>query len=421
MKKLLTCILFCTSLFAFFSCAKKEQKTTLNFLETMTAPDRTATIKQIIADFEQQHPDITINLISPPYDQAQNRASLMLTNEDPLDIIEVRDYDVRQYVNNGKLTNLEDMIAKWDEGKDLLPITMACARTTDNTAYILPQFLYVKALFIRTDILAANGITEADYPKTNEELYALCRKITDPAKNQFGFDFRGKANEFKISDLLILADVDNIDPNNVYKTLDGKFSFAEPSALSALEDYIAMFKSSVPSDGINWAFNEQVNSFVSGITPFLIQDPDTVGLLDTQLGRDKYTVIPLTVGKSGKAPIDYGYASLSIPSYSKNKELAWEFISYMSSAKVNAELCKKYGPLPTHISTFKDDPYFSTGVYKAWDTQFSSPDKYLLVKFPLDDEKWPGWPQAHEQYMQSALLGNISAEDLIQKSTDYWK
>ena len=421
MKKMLASIAFCVALCTFISCVKKEQKTTLNFLETMTAPDRTVIIKQIIADFEQAHPNVTINLISPPYDQAQNRLSLMLTNEDPLDIIEVRDYDVRQYVNNRKLTNLEDMIAKWDEGKDLLPITMACARTADNTAYIIPQFLYVKALFVRTDILAANGITEADYPKTNEELYALCRKVTNPAKNQYGFDFRGKANEFKIADLLMLSDVNDLDPNNVYKTLDGKFSLSNQAALDAARAYIAMFKDTVPADGINWAFNEQVNSFVSGITPFLIQDPDTVGLLDTQLGRDKYTVIPLTVGKSGKAPIDYGFASLSIPSYSKNKELAWEFISYMSSAKVNAELCKKYGPLPIHAGTYKDDPYFSTGVYKAWDVQFASPDKYVLVKFPLDSEKWPGWSQAHEQYMQSALLGNITTEDFIAKCAAYWK
>lgn len=421
MKKMLASIAFCVALCTFISCAKKEQKTTLNFLETMTAPDRTVIIKQIIADFEQAHPNVTINLISPPYDQAQNRLSLMLTNEDPLDIIEVRDYDVRQYVNNRKLTNLEDMIAKWDEGKDLLPITMACARTADNTAYIIPQFLYVKALFVRTDILAANGITEADYPKTNEELYALCRKVTNPAKNQYGFDFRGKANEFKIADLLMLSDVNDLDPNNVYKTLDGKFSLSNQAALDAARAYIAMFKDTVPADGINWAFNEQVNSFVSGITPFLIQDPDTVGLLDTQLGRDKYTVIPLTVGKSGKAPIDYGFASLSIPSYSKNKELAWKFISYMSSAKVNAELCKKYGPLPIHAGTYKDDPYFSTGVYKAWDVQFASPDKYVLVKFPLDSEKWPGWSQAHEQYMQSALLGNITTEDFIAKCAAYWK
>ena len=43
MKKLIICIVLCASLFV--SCTKKEQKTTLNFLETMTAPDRTATIK----------------------------------------------------------------------------------------------------------------------------------------------------------------------------------------------------------------------------------------------------------------------------------------------------------------------------------------------------------------------------------------
>jgi len=388
-------------------------------METMTSPDRTIIIKQIITDFEKENPNITINLISPPYDQAQNKLTLMLNNEQPLDIIEVRDYDVRQFVNNKKLENLEDRISKWDESKDLLPVTMSCARTADGIAYILPQFLYVKALFVRTDILKNCGIT--DYPKTIDDLYADCIKITDPKKNQYGFDFRGKANEFKISDLLILSDVNNLDPKNVYKTVDGKFSPAEPVAVEALKKYIDMFKKSVPSDGINWGFNEQVNSFISGITPFLIQDPDTVGLVDAQLGRDKYTVIPLPVGASGKTLVDYGFASLAIPSYSKNKDAAWKFITYMSSAKVNANLCKKYGPLPTHISTFTEDPYFSSGVYQAWATELNSPDKYMLIKFPLDSEKWPSWPQVHEQYMQSALLGKITPEELISKTEDYWK
>lgn len=419
MKKFGMCAALCLALLGLASCQRKGTKTELNFLEVMTAPDRTAVIKQIIADFEADHPDVTINLISPPYDQAQNRQALMLNNEDPLDITEVRDYDVRQYVNSRKLTNLEDYIANWEERDDLLPVTMECARTADGIAYILPQFLYVKALFVRTDILQAAGITE--YPTTTEELYDMCARITDPAKNQYGFDFRGRANEIKISDGLILSDVDNIDPQNFYRTLDGQWSFATPVALEGLKAYVNMFKTSVPADGINWAFNEQINAFVSGTTPFLIQDPDTVALLDAQLGRDKYTVIPLPVGKSGKNYIEYGFASLAIPSYSKNKDLAWEFISYMSSAEVNANLCKAYGPLPIHTSTYRDNPSFSTGVYEAWSMQFSQPDKYPLVKYPLDSEKYPGWPQAHETYMQSLLLGQITEEEFIERCVTYWE
>jgi multiple sugar transport system substrate-binding protein len=50
----------------------------LNFLEVMTSPARTAVLKDMIAKFEADHPNITINLISPPYEQADNKLTLMM-------------------------------------------------------------------------------------------------------------------------------------------------------------------------------------------------------------------------------------------------------------------------------------------------------------------------------------------------------
>ena len=401
------------------SCGGKGGKVELNFLEVLTSPERTAVIKGIIADYEKQNPNVTINLISPPYESADNKLTMMLNNKEKLDIIEVRDYTLRQFVNNKKLENLEKRLADWPEGKDLLPIALSSARTADNTAYIIPQFFYIKALFVRTDILAAKGVKEM--PKTFDELASVCKKITDKKKGQFGFGWRGKSSEFKFSDLIQLSDVDGIDPDNIYKTTGGAFSLADPKAVAALEKYQKLFKESVPADGINWGFNEQVNAFISGVTPFLIQDPDTVSLVDKQLGRDKYTVIPLPVGLSGKAVVDYGFGSLGIPSYSKHKDAAWDFIKYISSAKQNAEFCKQYGPLPVHASTYADDPFFSKGVYQAWRTEMSDQDHYLFVKYPLGSEKWPAWPQTHEQAMQSMLLGKMSPAEATAKFEEYWK
>jgi multiple sugar transport system substrate-binding protein len=400
-------------------CSGNGGKVELNFLEVLTSPERTTMIKGIIADYEKLHPNVTINLISPPYESADNKLTMMLNNNEKLDIIEVRDYTLRQFVNNKKLENLEKRLADWPDGKDLLPIALTSARTADNTAYIIPQFFYIKALFVRTDILAAKGVTTM--PKTFDELIAVCKKITDKKKGQFGFGWRGKSSEFKFSDLIQLSDVDNIDPNNIYKTTDGAFSLSDPKAQAALEKYVGLFKGATPADGINWGFNEQVNAFISGVTPFLIQDPDTVSLVDKQLGRDKYTVIPLPVGLSGKAVVDYGFGSLGIPSYSKNKDAAWEFIKFFSSPKQNAEFCKQYGPLPVHASTYADDSFFSTGVYQAWRTEMSDPTHYLFVKYPLGSEKWPAWPQTHEQIMQSLLLGKLSPAQATAKFEEYWK
>jgi multiple sugar transport system substrate-binding protein len=405
-----------------FAEGKKEgaNKTVeLNFLEVLTSPGRTEVLKGIISTYEAAHPGVKINLISPPYEQADNKLTMMLNAEQPLDIVEVRDYTAKQYVVNKRLENLEPYLAKWDGTKTLLSVTKEAARTVDNTAYYIPQFFYIKALFVRTDILKKYGITEM--PKTIDEMYAMAKKITDPSKNQYGFDFRGKNYAFKISDLLITSDIPMLDVNDTYRMKDGRTIFESAEFLTGLKKYIALYEQATPKDAINWGFNEQINAFVSGITPFLIQDPDTVPLVDEQLGRDKYTVIPMPIGATGKVYLDYGFNGLGIPSYSKNKQAAWEFISYISSSEVNADFCKKYGPLPIHTTAFKTNPYFSSGVYQAWATTMTDSSRFVFVKYPLGSDKFPGWSQVQEQYMQAALLGKITPEEAVKQWTSYWK
>ena len=391
---------------------------TLNFIEVLTSPARTQVIKEIIADFEAKNPDIKINLISPPYEQADQRATLMLNTTQALDIIEVRDYTVKQFVNNGKLENLESYLSGWEHNDTLTFVANQAARTVDNTAFIVPQFFFIKGLFVRTDVLEELGVNYI--PKTMSELVELCIEITDPDKNQFGFGFRGKSWEFKFSDLIATSFLSDIDAANIYKTQSGDVYFDDPRALEGLKMYVRLFEGGVPADGINWGFNEQVNAFVSGITPFLIQDPDTVALVDEMLGREYYTVVPVPVGPSGKAYLDYGFSGLGIPSYSKHKEEAWEFIKYISSPEVNAYYSKSYGPLPIHSSTYENDPYFSSGVYTAWSYMMSHPEKYVFASYPLDSEKWPGWPEIHQQDMQSLLLGYTTIEAVAAKWAEYW-
>ncbi|MCF7933437.1 MAG: sugar ABC transporter substrate-binding protein [Spirochaetia bacterium] len=398
---------------------EKSEKTTLTYMETMTSPGRTATIQGIIDAYEALNPEIEINLISPPYEQADNKLTLMLNSNQDLDIIEVRDHTLKQFVNNGKLEDLTDYIASWDEGDDLLPLTVTAAKTVDDTPYLIPQFFFVKALFVRTDILAQYGFTEM--PTTMEEMYEMAIAVTEKAPNQYGFGFRGKGSAFKVSDPMILSDVATIDLENVYRTTDGTFSMSTPEAKAALDAYVDLYNRAVPADGVNWGFNEQVNAFISGTTPFLIQDPDTVALVNEQLGEENYTVIPLPVGKSGKSFLDYGFAGLSIPSYSKNKDAAWDFISFIANAENNADFCRTYGPLPIHASTYANDDYFSSGVYKSWEQEMSDPDTYKFVKYPLDSPKYPGWAQVQEQYMQSLLLGDITSEEAIAAWESYWE
>jgi multiple sugar transport system substrate-binding protein len=422
MKKLLVSLLIALSLTgAAFARGRTASsgRVELNFMEVMTSPARTEVFNKIIAEYEGLHPNVKINVISPPYEQADNRLSMSLTAQEPLDIVEVRDLTASQFVTNNWLADLSPYVEKWGDWNNFLSTGKDLAAAAGGRPYMIPQYFYVPALFVRTDVLARLGITKL--PATLSELYALCKQITSPSANQYGYAIRGRGNPFRQADLLVLANVRDVDTKSFYKLKNGTNVYDSPDYLASLTAYADLFKNAVPSDGVNWGFNEQISSFASGITPFLMQDPDAVPEVDKLLSRDQYTVIPMPVGNTGVFYYEPGFAGLGIPAHSKNKDAAWDFIAFMSSPERNALVCKTYGALPVHSSTFANDTYFSSGVYAAWNTILSQPEKYVTVRYPYTSEKYPGWAQIHEQYLQSTFLGQTTPAQAVKAWSDYWK
>jgi multiple sugar transport system substrate-binding protein len=408
--------------FALMASGSQESGDTtieLNFIEMLTSPTRTAFLNTVIAEYEAANPGITINLISPPYEQSENKMTMMLNAKQPLDIIESRDATIKQFVNNKQVASMEPFIENWAAKDDFMPISWKAARTIDDTAYILPQLFFVKGMFVRTDILKEHNL---EIPKTVEELYQASLAVTDPDNNKFGYVIRGKHNAWKVSqDALSLANVGNVDPENFYKTTDGQFIYDTEEAKAGLQRYVDMYQNAVPSDGINWGFAEQINAFVSGVGAFLIQDPDAIAMIDEQLGRDKYTVVPVPVGeKTGKAYQDFAFNGLSIVSYSEHKQEAWDFITDLISPETNAEFCKTYGALPVYNSSFHDDPFFSTGVFDAWNTMFNNPEVYNLISYPIESDKFAAWGPFQEQYMQRLMLGEATVDETVAVWSEYW-
>jgi len=399
--------------------ASKSEVVELNFIETLASPTRTAFLQEIIANFEKENPTIKVNLISPPYEQAENKMTMMLNANEPLDIVESRDATIKQLLNNGQVISLESYLADWQHKDDFMPISWRAARIVGDTAYLLPQFYFVKGLYVRTDILKEKGIS---IPKTVEDLYNASVALTD-GKYSFGYAIRGKSKAWKVSqDSLSLANVPNIDMDNFYRTTDGTFSYDTSEGRAGLQRYVNLYKNAVPKDGVNWGFNEQVNAFVSGVAAFLIQDPDALPLIEDQLSRDKFTVVPIPVGeKTGVAYQDFGFQGLSITSSSKHPDAAWKFISYLISPENNAAFCKDYGALPVFNSSFIDDPYFSSGMYQAWNEMFNKPEIYKFVNYPITSEKFAAWEPYQQQYMQRLLLGQISIDETISKWKEYWQ
>jgi multiple sugar transport system substrate-binding protein len=392
----------------------------LTMIQVFTSPSRTTVLENIISQFEKKHPGVHIDLISPPYETAYNKIYLMLSTNQPLDIVEVGDWSLSSVASMGKLANLEDYINSSSLKDYFVPGVMDCARTYKNTAYLLPNGIYVKTPYLRKDILESKGITKM--PTTMDDFYNLCLSLTKPDANQYGFAFRGTGFPTSFIDLIVTSYFDDIDPKCMYLTKSGNIIWSDPRAGVGLQKYVDFYKNTSPKDSINWGFDEQVNSFISGITPVLIQDPDTTGMLNSSLGSEKYMTIPLPIGdKSGKSYPSMGFAGWGITSYSKNKDLAWKFIEFFNSPEINAYWCKDYGALPVDSRVYDIDDYFKSSTFKGWTEMFNDTKHYQFTKYPIDNEEWGDWNQVQQDTMQNVLLGKLSIKDALKQWTKFWK
>ena len=418
MKKFAVVFLAMVMILSFAAGALADDNVTLTFAETMTSPERTLVLQNAIDAFTAEHPDIQIELVSPPYDSAETKVASMLAAGQDVDIVEIRDNSVGAWINNGFLYKLDDLVAGWDGKDQLVDAALLAGSSMGDATYFIPQYLYVKALMVRTDILEKLGVTEM--PKTTDEFLAVCKQITDPASGQYAFALRGIGSPCKTTDIMFATEIPGLRLDNFYLTEDGTFFLDTDGGRKALKDYYELFTEACPPDSVNWGYNDQINGFVSGITPFLVQDPDAVGSVSGSLSPDQYTAIPMPLGASGTRYLDYGYAGLAVAANSAHPEEAFELIKYMISAEVNASICEFYGALPVNKGAYEASAMFELPVYKAWADEMAD-EATVFTKFPLEDPRFTEYASTvHLAAIQSYLLGQSDAEEFIKTCKDFW-
>ena len=129
----------------------------LKMVESLTNPARTALIKELLADFEKENPNIKVELISPPTEQADQKIQQMLQAGTGVDVLEVRDLTVGPFSNNGWLLDMADHIKQWDGYEKLTEQAKKFTIDSEGHSYLVPYGFYGLSLFYRTDLVEEAG------------------------------------------------------------------------------------------------------------------------------------------------------------------------------------------------------------------------------------------------------------------------
>lgn len=365
-------------------------------------PD-TDVVQGMLDAFNQELPDVTINIEALPYDQMRDRiVSSFLAPEPTYDLIIVDNPWMYDFASGGFLEPLDGYIEQTEgfDHEDFSEPLREIAEV-DGQIYGVPFYNYGLALIYRTDLYEEAGL----------EPPATLQEFVDAATTLAGDGTAGVAMQpqrgYKIfeewGNYLFAAGGDIQDDQ-------GNIVLDSPEAREALEAYIDLYESAAPPNSLNWAFDESLRAVAGGNAVQMISYNWMLPTLNDPEGPAGDLA-----GKFGVAEVPGGKAILgawywSIPANSEQKDAAWAFISWLMSPEHDKERVIA-GGAPVRESVMSDP--------EVWEQGFGQ-DYYETVLAILEDaEPLADGPNAEEmiqvvgEELNAAVAGQKSVDEAI--------
>lgn len=389
----------------------QAQTVHLRLGEVQSSPERTELLEELIAEFEAEHPNVEVEIITVPWGQSFQKLLTMVQAGQAPDVVELPARWLALYANAGWLTDLSPYIENWEEADGLSERTWEVARIYNDTPYFVPYGFGLRALYYNTELFEQAGLEGP--PQSMEEFGEYARILTELGPNTYGYCLRGGSGSFDSVMMFMSAFMDSADWFNQ----EGVSTFDSPGAIQGIQFLVDLYQNGyAPPDSVNWGFNEVVSGFYSGTCAMLDQDPDTLNPVNEHMDSEDFAVAPMPLGPGGRAFPKLGIAGWAILEDSEQQDAAWELVSFLASPEVSTRWDRRIGRLPTAKAAAESE-FFQQ--YEGWLRELNEPE-YVLQLYPFqipelgvffDEFATPGY--------QNALLGDRSAADVAESWAEF--
>lgn len=307
------------------------------------------------------------------------------------------------FVNNDLLADLTPMIDSWadkEEIDDNIYNIMKEAGGSDKI-YVMPWNIQVLYVYYRPSIFEQAGV---EVPKTYEEFLEAIEKCTmdtdgDGKTDVYGFGMRGAKGGQEPWGSFVYGRGGSFQDMTTSESIQG------------MQDFIDIYnKGFVPPTATSDGFSEIIANFQSGLTAMTIHHTGSSADMDSLFGDDVSAfAFPAGAGQW----TSMGDTETVIFESCKNKEAAFEWVSYLATGEGQKLWCEGTGNVPVSKSVQSSDFFQNNRFMKA-----SIEGQGYAGILPILDTttEWIStlWPNTVSQ----ALAGSITAEQCMQKLQD---
>ncbi|WP_158526143.1 sugar ABC transporter substrate-binding protein [Petrotoga sp. 9PW.55.5.1] len=288
--------------------------------------------------------------------------------------------DLTPYIQKSEIVNPENFFeGAWQTG------------TVNERQLGIPWYVDTRALYYRTDLLAEVGYDHA--PQNWDELYDAAKKLAE--KGRYGVTLYQPQDNYQVLMPFVWQNGGDIIDSN------GKVIVDQPEFVEAFAYYTRFFTEKLaPIGGGGNLFQD----FASGDTPMFFSGPWMVTMLREQVPQieGKWDVA-LTPQKKTMTSF-MGGSDLVIFRDSKNKEVAWKFIEFLSRPDIQVKWYQIVSALPSVQAAWEDPVLQQDPMIKVFGEQLND------AKAPVNIPQFQEISVSMDRRVEEAIYGRKSPE-----------
>ncbi len=384
-------------------------------------------------DFKAKHPNVNVKFVTLPENEARAKITASVaTGGGEFDVVMISNYETEMWAKNGWIENLQPL-ADATEGydtDDFIP-TIKDALSYKGDMHSVPFYGESSFLVYREDLFKEAGITMPAHP-TWAEIGEIARKLNDPTKDFAGICMRGLAGWGEV--MAPLDTVINTYGGQWFDT-DWNAKLDSPEVKAAVTDYVDLLHDAGQPGAATSGYGDCITRYSQGKAAMWYDATAMVSSIEdpaSSLVAGKSQYAPAPVQNTESAGWLYSW-SLAIPTTSKHKTAAWDFVSWMTNKDYIKLVGNKIGwervPPGSRKSTYEIPEY--AAVAKAYakptlDAMYGAKQESSMVNsVPYPGLQFVGIPEFQDlgtrvsQQISAAIAGQKTVDEALKQAQLY--
>ena len=358
-------------------------------------------VKELLAGFERDHPEIRVDVQQLPWTAAQEKLLTAFAGDVTPDLCQLGNTWLPQFAALGALAPLDARIGQPGgvEPGDYFP-GIWDANRIGPALFGVPWYVDTRVIYYRKDLLAKAGFARP--PANWAEWTTVLRAIKH--NNPAAFGILLPLNEFE--SLLALA----LQQDAPLLRDGGRYgNFRSPEFRRTLRFYADMFSNHWAPPFANTQISNVWDEFGNGYYAFYLSGPWNIGEFKRRLPADKQGswMTASLPGPNGPGASIAGGSSLVVFKASRHPDQAWQVIAYLSRPEVQQRFYQLTGDLPPRRSAWSE-PSLARDPYAA-----AFRDQLERVKSPPKVPEWERIGTEMRLVTEALVAGQLTLDEAV--------